>query len=270
MTCCYPLTAYRAPGGKKIVFKRPQNYSDLPLNLPCGQCIGCRIDYSRNWSIRCVHEASLHDDNCFITLTYDPDNLPKDGSLDLRHFQLFMMRLRFKFGSGIRFFHCGEYGENLSSPHYHALLFNHDFPDKKHWKNTENGPLYVSSTLDKLWGKGLSAIGSVTFKSSAYVARYVTKKISGRRAAEGSEQRKHFDAHYQGKSPEYATMSRRPGIGKAWFDKFHSDVYPSDFVVMNGKKVRPPRYYDNLYKSVDLSSFEDIKSSRISLVRDHS
>ena len=141
MVCYYPLQAWRSLDYLKGLKSTIVFSSDTPsdgvyssLTLPCGQCIGCRLNYSRNWAIRCVHESSLHEHNCFITLTYNDENLPLNGSLDLKHFQDFMKRLRKKVSVPIRYFHCGEYGSRLQRPHYHLLLFGLDFPDKKFWK----------------------------------------------------------------------------------------------------------------------------------------
>lgn len=239
MACYHPLKGYRAkarnPSGKRsIVFNAKEGFHDLPVDLPCGQCIGCRLERSRQWAIRCVHEASLYDDNCFLTLTYSDEHLPSDGSVNVEHFQKFMKRLRFENpGRKVRFFHCGEYGDQFGRPHYHACLFNFDFVDKVHVENSPSGEkLYESERLNRLWPFGRSRIGAVTFESAAYVARYITKKLTGRLA----------DA-YEGRKPEYVTMSRRPGIGKAWYEKFKRDVFPSDFVVVRGVKMKPPKFY---------------------------
>lgn len=222
------------------------------MEVPCGQCIGCRLERSRQWAIRCVHEASLHDANCFITLTYNNANLPSDGSLDLDHFQRFMKRLRKKHGE-VRFFHCGEYGSSLGRPHYHACLFGFDFADKKLWKVTESGSrLYRSESLEQLWPYGYSSIGDVTFESAAYVARYIMKKVTGKKAEE----------HYNGLKPEYTTMSRRPGIASGWFEKFSSDVYPRDEIIIRGKKMKPPRFYDSQFEVLDPDAMSDIKVRR--------
>jgi len=205
----------------------------------------------------------LYADNCFITLTFSDEHLPEDRSVDVRIFQLFMKRLRKQYGDGIRFFHCGEYGERFGRPHYHACLFNFDFPDKYFWRiSPTKNRLYRSPSLEVLWPFGHCEIGSVTFESAAYVARYVLKKFTGPQA----------DLHYEyidpltgqifDRSPEYVTMSRRPGIGKAWFEKYSSDVFPGDFVVMNGKKVRPPRYYDTQYEILYPFEMEALKHER--------
>lgn len=172
-----------------------------------------------------------------MTLTYDDEHLPEDGSLDRSAFRYFMDRLRKRIGyRSVRYFHCGEYGERSGRPHYHALLFGLGFADKKRIPSSEERPLWVSPMLEELWPCGTSVIGQVTFESAAYVARYVTKKVTGARAAD----------HYGGRVPEYATMSRRPGIGRAWFEQFGNDVFPADEVVSRGHPSKPPRYYDGL------------------------
>jgi hypothetical protein len=216
-------------------------------------------------------EASCYDENCFLTLTYDDDHLPDDRSLHVEHFQLFMKRLRKKFGSGIRFFHCGEYGDQFSRPHYHALIFNFDFPDKKpHSKNHDGTVLYTSDLLSDLWPFGYVLIGAVTFESAAYVARYVTKKITGKAAQAVDddgllpyEQLDPFTGEVLSLRPEYVTMSRRPGIGKPWLDKWQSDVYPNDYVVVNGKPTKPPKFFDSQYEVAYPSDFARIKGARL-------
>ncbi|AXH74125.1 MAG: replication initiator protein [Microviridae sp.] len=187
MPCFKPLDAWRDPSNPsgKLIFSYNAKRCGSPapdLKVPCGQCVGCRLERSRQWAIRCVHEASLHKKNCFITLTYNDEHLPENSSLDYRVFQLFMKRLRKKYGDNIRFYMCGEYGENFGRPHFHACLFNHDFSDKKLWKTVNKMPLFRSAELEELWPFGFSSIGSVTFESAAYVARYIMKKITGEAA----------------------------------------------------------------------------------------
>lgn len=261
MPCYSPLQAWRGKvqksGKRSVVFKRSEvapSLEPFELKLPCGQCIGCRLERSRQWAVRCVHEAQMHERNCFITLTFDSSHLPEDGSLSVRTFQLFMKRLRKRFGKAIRYFHCGEYGENLGRPHYHACLFNFDFSDKVLWSVRDDVRLYRSPSLEDLWPYGFSTIGDVTFESAAYVARYVMKKVNGANA----------HAHYEGKKPEYVTMSRRPGIGKTWFDKFKLDVYPGDYAIVRGVKVKPPKFYDGLYELSDPEEFKKLKQARVS------
>jgi hypothetical protein len=253
MPCYAPMQGYRSKhrnssGKRSIVFDPVSGFHDMPVKLPCGQCIGCRLEKSRQWAVRIMHEASLYTDNCFITLTYDDEHIPDFQSLRKRDFQLFLKRLRKRFEPRtIRYFHCGEYGDSTRRPHYHAILFNFDFPDKVKIGTTGSGlPDHASATLAELWRFGRHSIGSVSFESAAYVARYVTKKVTGKLA----------ESHYSCVDPEtgecgrreaeYATMSLRPGIGKGWYEKFHKEVYPLDRVVVRGVPCKPPRYYDNL------------------------
>lgn len=270
MPCYNPLQGYRSQirndsGKRSIVFSQRKGYADMPVTVACGQCIGCRLERSRQWAIRCVHESKMYDRNCFLTLTYNDNNLPKDGSLNMAHFQKFMKRLRKKYGAGIRFFHCGEYGDKFMRPHYHACIFNFDFEDKKLWQIKLGNNLYTSWSLydednpNSLWKYGYAIIGEVTFESAAYVARYITKKINGESA----------EKHYGERKPEYITMSRRPGIGREWYEKYKGDVYPSDEIIIQGKKMKPPRYYDSVYELDNPVNFAKIKGMRKQKAQSH-
>lgn len=246
MPCYSPLQGYMSrkltPNGKRqITFKPSEGYIDMPMTVPCGQCIGCKLEKSKQWAIRCVHEASMHQNNAFITLTYDNVHLPLNNSLDKRELQLFMKRLRKAYGEGVRFYGAGEYGEKFERPHFHIILFNINFTDKEIFQVRNNVKLYRSPSLEKLWTNGFSTIGDVTFESAAYVARYVTKKITGDSSIE----------HYKGRQPEFALMSRRPGIGKSWIEKYWGDVYVQDqIIIRGGKQMKPPAYYDNIYDKI--------------------
>lgn len=233
------------------------------LSIPCGQCIYCRLEHSRQYAVRCTHEASLYSNNCFLTLTYSPQFLPVNSSLDYDAPVLFMKRLRKQFGEKIRSFGCAEYGEKLSRPHYHLCIFNFDFPDKKLWaKNNENN-LYTSEKLQALWPYGHSTIGDLTFESAAYVARYVTKKITGERAEKHYESICPRTGEIFEKLPERSiAVSRRPGIGKAWLDQNAKFIFDHDFVVMRGHKQRPPKYYDRLLAIADPHKFDLNKKKR--------
>lgn len=280
MPCFQPLSAWRlppasgrytgAPGKSKIFFsKDPANYYDTrtPIDLPCGQCIGCRLERSRRWAVRLMHEKQLHERTSFLTLTYDDDALPKDGSLNVVHFQQFMKRLRRGSSTPLKFFHCGEYGETTNRPHYHAILFGEDFAhDRKHYKTTSVGNhLYNSPRLTKLWGHGHAVIGDVTFESAAYVARYCLKKLPNKKVKDelgNYVDNPDWKKHYNGRKPEYVTMSRNPGIGAKWYEQFHKETYLHDRVVMRGKEMMPPPYYDKLLEKADPQLFEAIKRER--------
>lgn len=270
MSCDNPITVWRSKTGRDpitgkwpIVFDRSKGYEDMQLEIPCGRCRGCRLERSRQWAIRCVHEASLWPHNCFVTLTYDDDHLPPGGTLVKRDVQLFLKRLRKRFsGQKIRFYMCGEYGELRSRPHYHIIFFNLDFPDKylsphksrkRSFSLARKFPIYESEILNELWPYGIATIGGVTFETCAYTARYIMKKITGDIA----------ESYYQGRLPEYNCMSRKPGIAHDWYQSWKDDVYPHDYVVIrNGLKCRPPRYYDHLFELEDEKEFTKIKWRR--------
>ncbi len=274
MVCYHPLKAYRSKtltknGKRGMVFQPNEGYVDRPVTLPCGQCSGCRLERSRQWAIRCHHEASLHQQNSFVTLTYDDLHLPTGGTLVVRDLQLFMKRLRKKYGEGIRFYACGEYGDTTGRPHYHACLFNFQPPDLKHFSTRQNIRTYTSEILDDLWGNGFTLTGDVTFQSAAYVARYIMKKINGPDATQHYENVDPETGEITSRKPEFTTMSRRPGIGKEWLNKYVDDVYNHDYVVINGKKVRAPRYYDQQYEISDPENLARLKIRRLRAAKSH-
>ena len=260
MACYHPLRAFKTSTGE-VVFTELARYDVIEqLCLPCGQCVGCRLERSRQWAMRCMHEASAFDRNAFVTLTYDEDSLPADASLNYEHFQLFMKRLRKAIEPGkVRFYMCGEYGEEYGRPHFHSCLFGYDFPDKVEFKRTGSGEIiYTSKLLERLWPYGLSSTGDVTFESAAYVARYCMKKVTGRdakyhyRRYSTEVDTLHIDMEtgeiYSHEiTPEFNKMSLKPGIGATWYNCYASDVFPHDYVVVRGKECKPPRYYDTLY-----------------------
>lgn len=215
-----------------------------------------------------MHEAQMHQKNCFITLTYNDDALPANMSLDVEEWKKFAKRLRRAKGA-FRFLHCGEYGEFLR-PHYHACLFGLDFvEDRVFWKETNGKRLFISKELEEIWGNGFCTIGNVEYSSAAYVASYVVKKITGEAAEAAYERVSEETGEVWSVKPEYATMSRgskkgeNGGLGATWFAKYHADVYPDDFVVTDaGDKMRPPKYYDKMLEKMDKRMFEEMKQKR--------
>ncbi|WNK14325.1 MAG: replication initiator protein [Microvirus sp.] len=268
MTCYSPLHGFRGREGK-FVFKRSLAVTGQSAVVACGQCIGCRLDRSRSWALRCMHEAQLYWDNCFITLTYSNESLPEGETLVLKHFQDFMKRLRSKYEPRIiRFYACGEYGELFERPHYHACLFNFQFADRVPWKKAGSGEMqFRSPSLEKLWPYGFSSIGSLTWSSAAYCARYIMQKQTGANALKYSA---HVDpvtgAVYSERLPPFNVMSRRPGIGHDWLTKYVKDAYPSDFLVHETRKVSVPRYYDSLFERMD-GDLEGVRAARRKLGR---
>lgn len=209
-----------------------------------------------------MHEASLREQNCMVTLTYDNEHLPERGSLDRRAFPLFMKRLRKRIEpERVRYFHAGEYGERFKRPHYHALLFGFDFGDKVLAGRRGDFPVWSSVVLSGLWAQGRCEIGTVSFESAAYVARYVVKKLAG------DELAAHVRVDLESGDvvelePEYCTMSRNKGIGFEWFRRYGGEVYPSDGVVCRGQLVKPPRFYDSQFELESPEVFDEVRKSR--------
>lgn len=219
------------------------------------------------------HEASLHDENAFLTLTYDENHVPADGGLRLEHFQNFMKRLRRKVGRPVRFYHCGEYGSKNARPHYHAIIFGYGFPDKEISGESRDylgnsNYLYESRMLNECWPHGLHSIGEANYQSAAYTARYIVDKLTD----DGDERyrRVHSSTGEVTLVPkEYATMSRRPGIGFAWYQKYKWDIYPNDYIVLNGKRWPVPRYYDKLFEEEHPEIFLEVVDQRKEFADQH-
>lgn len=269
IACNYPITAYRCAVtsqgkhlGYEIVFDDRKGDVVAELRLPCGQCDGCRLERARQWAVRCIHESKMHDRNCFITLTYNDAHLPVYGNLVYDDFQRFMKRLRKSYCHylpskkyqgpfmPVRFFMCGEYGENNRRPHFHACLFGIDFDDKVYFKSSGSGAkIFTSEALDKLWRDeggdsiGFATVGAVTFDSAGYVARYVMKKKLGHGSDKEYEEIDMETGEVFHREKEFNRMSLKPGIGYGFYQKYKSDLFPQDICVINGVATKPPRYY---------------------------
>lgn len=275
MSCFHPLSAVvtdlvgsRDDGKSRTVRVIGAYHGSVPsllpneqhVLLPCGQCIFCRLRRSLEWTIRCYHESSYQArPGSFLTLTFDDDHVPRlpDGQLTLDHrpFQLFMKRLRKRFGS-VRFLMCGEYGSHTYRPHFHCMLFGFQFGDEIPF-----GKYFRSSALESLWTSGHSLTAPLVPASINYVCRYNLKKITGDKA----------DEWYRGRKPEYIRMSLKPGIGSNWLDSFYGDIYKVDLFTEEvlrdsvrylGRDLRPPKYYDKLIKTDKPGLFEAIESAR--------
>lgn len=290
MPCYHPIPAWYPDDGSRIKFSPPNikrggktvNFKPH-FHVPCNGCVGCRTEYSRQWAMRNLHESKLYTDNCFITLTYDKKNLPQNNSLEKTAFPKFIRSLRQKNKeTKIRYYACGEYGDNFGRPHYHAILFNYYPNDVVPLKKD----LYTSKEISDSWlNKGFTSVGSVTFDSAAYVSSYVDKKIKGKdkvthyilyhpktgELAEPKSSHSQIQNYIQRgfkwlREPEFSLMSRggRNGKGIAfnWFDKYKTDAYPSDSLYINGKKMKPPKYYDSQYEILYPEEMEQIKLKR--------
>lgn len=255
--------------GGAVVFQQNNRYERM-IRLPCGGCQDCRLANVRDWAVRSVHEDQMSETSCFVTLTYDEDELPPDHGLDKTEWQLFAKKLRNKVGS-FRFVMCGEYGERLR-PHYHALLWGIDFDQDKLLIKDEQGlKTFKSKQLEEVWNKGLCTVQDVTWGTASYCASYVMKKAKGEEAIEQNCERVDAETGECFQVPnEFALMSTGDakkgtrGIGYSWIKKYLGDVYPGDFVVVNGgNKFRPPRYYDKVLSEEDPSMFLAMKKKRL-------
>lgn len=265
MPCYKPLQAWRSRarsdnGRLGITFRLSEGYADLPVTLPCGQCIGCRLERSRQWAVRIMHEAQLHPPGTchFVTLTYDENNVPT--GLCKRDVQLFLKRVRKRYGK-FRYFYCGEYGDNTSRPHYHLCLFGIALSDLESFKGGKY-PLSSSASLSDLWGHGFVVVGELNFETAAYTARYIIKKVTGDAADKHYERVDPSTGEVVKILPEFINMSLRPAVGRGWLERFQSDVYPSDEVITRGVACKPPRYYDKILDRVDPQAFLHVQDQR--------
>ena len=289
MPCYSPKGAYYSKkltnkGLRKLVFDPRQAVGDglVSIKIPCGRCIGCRLSYADDWATRCMLERSTSDEGVFLTLTYAPEHLPRDMSLNHKHFQAFMKRLRkrkyldkglkgteFEFDymfdlcpNPVSFLMCGEYGDQFLRPHYHAVIFGINVPDLELLFTRGGHKVYTSEILKDVWGKGHVSIGSVTWQSARYVARYITKKVFGDSSKEHYSRICDQTGEVYQVKPEYSQSSRRNVLGKKFYQSFASDMYPSDFVTIQGVKRRIPRYFDKLLAIDNPSLLESVKQAR--------
>lgn len=275
MGCDSPLKGYKDRDTGGLCFRKEQSYGEK-MEVACGQCLGCRLDYSRMWAMRICHEAAMYEysgGNCFVTLTYrdmrdctieqceKKMHVPDDWSLHKSHFQKFMKRLRKAFGEQeIRYFYAGEYGKkckhgidlgavgcplcNTGRPHFHACLFNCSFGDLESYASDGGQMRYTSPLLEKLWGYGFVDVSELNYNTASYTANYILKKVKAVRD-EDHYRTYDMDGVITFISPEFVGMSRgnaarkgkRCGIGASWLEKYADDVYPSDEVPVPGKGV---------------------------------
>ena len=261
--------------------------------IPCGQCMACRKQHAQNWAARCQNESTYWEYTYFITLTYDEEHLPvidkntgelyrgfrhpldyynqgkryENSTLLISDMQKFLKRLRqhaHRHGlyedeeRGCKVFYCGEYGSKTSRAHYHLLLYGVKIPDLKVLKRMKGVEYDISETISNLWGMGNIIIGQLNFKTCSYVAKYVMKKYSG-----PDKMQVYKEA---GRTPEFVQMSRRPGIGKKYWEEHRKDIYKYDSVLVGeGKTVKPPKYYD---LNEDDKRLEEEEGVNIKEVRD--
>ena len=233
MRCSNPRTVGFKDDGRTIAWSQKSFSKEYPtFQLPCGKCLECRLEYARQWAVRCVHESMVHEKNSFVTLTYSDEHL-KSPWLQYRDFQLFMKKLRKTQDEPIGVFVTGEYGDKTKRPHWHAILFNYRPSDCRHFRVNDRGDeIFSSDMLDKLWNNGRTEVGSVTFHSAGYCARYAAKKL----------------IHGNDGSHEYLPISKKSSkhaIGKKFLEKFWPDIFSEGIVILpDGKQTTIPRYYE--------------------------
>lgn len=305
MTCYHPLIRYEyyekykcldgheAYKARVLKLDSGEEYEDMEERvrsglirqrqiIPCGKCIGCRLEYSKEWATKGCLEAEYYTENWFLTITYDQDHLPEAGTmidpktgeelgknpfgtLKNEDMTLFIKRLRQYYErkynhKGIRYMMCGEYGDQGQRPHYHAIMYNLPLHNIHfHQYNENHETLWRCEELEEIWGKGLIVAAEVNWNTCAYVARYITKKVGI------PTQEKYYDC--LGVNPEFFRMSRKPGIGRQYFEDHKNEIYNKDEIIIkkyNGgqMKVKPPKYYDKLYDSINTKEFELLKAKR--------
>ena len=294
MPCYKPRYGWRSKypneNGKFPVLWTPGPDCGERTATPCGQCIGCRLEYARVWGARLAHEVAFLEEcfgiySSFITLTYDEEHVPYGGTLVKPHLQDFFKRFRWHLAQEeppreIRYYAAGEYGSTCPShgvkdctlcgpiqrPHYHAIILGFDFPDKKCLGYRDGYAVYESEFLAKLWKKGSHEIGSFSFDAGVYVASYMLAKFKGKEYDVADYYCKYLPAidAWMDLEPEFATMSLKPGIGKDWMEKYVNDLYPHDQCPIPGRGTfgKPPKYYDSIYEISHPEELEAIKEER--------
>lgn len=288
MPCYTPLKGYKDPNTGGLTFNKTGTVQTL--EVACSQCLGCRIDHRTMWAIRIVHESYLHLDdhgNSWLTLTYrDPSDatdeqyknghfIPADYSLRPSDVSKFIRALRKRNPDHkIRYFYCGEYGDENHRPHYHVCLFNHQFKDQQLFKDDEGVHTYTSPTLEKLWPYGFSTVAELNFETASYTAGYCFKKITGKRAWEHYLRcDEHGEAYWL--LPEYIRMStgrNKPcGLGADYYAKFKDDIFPADSTPVpgHGTVQLVPRYYQNILESTDPDTLKLVKQIRQTFITEH-
>lgn len=296
MPCYSPMIGWRKKNGEVVIYGDLRNedwhtapesltskgvnpYEDERIIVPCGQCTGCRLEYSRQWADRCYLESKLYETNYWLTLTYDDTHLESllvptvdkatgeittTPSLYKKDLQDFLKRLRERWHriykhNGIRYYGCGEYGEKYHRPHYHITIFNIEIPDLKHWYSKGGFATFRSEEIEKLWGKGLVTINRNSWQTSAYTARYMLKKLKGKWAK--------IEYAEAGIAPEFCVCSRKPGIAREYYEKHKNEIYSYDGIAYakisgNVATRKPPHYFDVLYKEEFPEDWERVKKAR--------
>lgn len=294
MSCYHPLigidygSVNTDTGKKNLRIVSGKDYDFLNIKemypgstlIPCGRCIGCRLDYSRHWADRMMLELETQGKGVFVTLTYNDDSLVDKngvstsgyGSLYKRHFQLFMKKLRkeqAKYGRKIRYFAVGEYGswKNTHRPHYHAILYGIGLDDLENkipvGFNELRQSVYTSDTIARHWPYGFISVGDVSWRCCAYVARYVTKKAL---EPESDLLNESFDLN-----PMFSLMSRKPGIAGKYLED-HPDCFDNTKIFIStsegSKEIYIPKYFVSKLQLIDSEKYDNIIAQRTLYAQD--
>lgn len=294
MPCFKPLRAWYGhvnarTGRRGLVFSEPKftlgsdsagdvhygSEGSTGIRIPCGQCLGCKLERSRQWAMRILHECKSHESNCFLTLTFREESLPLDGSVRVRDLQLFFKRLRKMARVKLRHYSCAEYGDLRSRPHYHSIVFGFAFlGDRYRFGGSSSAPTYRSDMLERAWPHGNSLIANVTFETAAYVARYCVKKITGPLADQEYVSFDEDRGEFVKIEPEFSCMSRggrvrngvNPGgIGKQWYREYRKEVYlqRGATISVRGRSVAPPVAYNRWLEVDDPEAFQRLHEQRL-------
>lgn len=267
MACESPIRGYQsAQTGRFVPFKRkePQYHANpyTGLAVPCGHCLLCRVEHSRQWAVRIMNEAQLHLYNAFVTLTYADEHLPEHNSLHFEDLQKFWKRLRKRAGE-LRYYACGEYGDKTNRPHYHACVFGHSLAEGRIIIRQEPTLLWTTPWLNQAWGKGQVSVGALTFETAQYCAAYVTKKLhQAKRYVRTDEETGELIPLEQPR----AFMSLKPAIGKDWVTQYGALAFEHDRVIVNARAQKPPRYYDRWLEQTNPTKHKEIKEKRKAMV----
>lgn len=282
MPCYHPFIRYETKGGeakfmkapdviptewevKKYVLQQARETVTRADLIPCGKCIGCKLDHSKEWANRMTLEATQWPENWFLTLTYDDTHLPIKQGIDRytgeiepkatlykKDVQDFLKRIRERWArlygvKPIRTVYAGEYGPSTQRPHYHMALFNLPIYTelKEHKKSGAGYKLWECKEIEECWGKGFVLLGKLEWSSAAYIARYIIKDSASKKTAAGLQE-------------PFIQASTKPGIGEGYLRK-HPEILKTDQIYLPGGKIaKIPRYFEKLAER----DLKDIKADR--------
>ncbi len=266
--CTNPYIAYQsaeisASGKRPLTQDKSKSLTGIPGEYPCRHCHECKHAYVKDWANRNLFENYFHEDSFFATFTYDEENCPHDYSLVRNHPQKLIKALRQAIAPiKIRFFQASEYGGQFQRPHFHALIYGWIPEDREPFKDKEGIITYESNMLEKIWGKGKTTLSEVNMHTARYVSGYINKKIYGQLAEDHYQTTHPITGDIVELEPEFCTMSRKPGIGLLHYQKWFSDYFPNDYMIVKGQRIAIPKYYDRQLEKDNPEMYEQVKHAR--------